>query len=182
MRLLRLRNSPVSPDAPYRRDRPGKRMATLLAAVIALVAGACPAAPVEVQDADRPDRLLQRSAAAQLEPSISELSDWITHSDYPKAPTVSVAWEGQPALQARCFPNFPKDLLPAILIKAAYDSSTSTIYLHTGFDPEDPIDISYLLHELVHHHQLRTANTPRARHRGELEGEAYRLQLAWLGE
>ncbi|MFW3613166.1 DUF6647 family protein [Billgrantia antri] len=158
-------------------------MVTSLVALMALVVGACQAAPVEVQNADRPDRFSQRSVTAQLDTTISELSDWINdHSDYPNAPTVSVAWEDQLALQTRCFPNFPNDLLPAILIKAAYDSSTSTIYLDTGFDPEDPIDVSYLLHELVHHHQLRTTNTSTVRHRGELEGEAYRLQLAWLGE
>ncbi|QOR37808.1 hypothetical protein HNO52_04255 [Billgrantia diversa] len=158
-------------------------MTMSLVVMMALAAGPCASAPVDAQEADRPGRFSQRSVAAQLETTISELSDWIIdHSDYRKAPNVIVTWEGQLSLQARCFPNFPSDLMPAILIKAAYDSSTSTIYVDTGFDPGDPIDISYLLHELVHHHQLRAAKNTTARHRGELEGEAYRLQLAWLSE
>jgi hypothetical protein len=65
-------------------------------------------------------------------------------------------------------------------LRAFYDKQ-GTIFLREGFDPDDPVDQSRLLHELIHHVQWDNgANEYRCL--GHLEHEAYTLQDTWLIE
>ncbi|WP_422674118.1 DUF6647 family protein [Billgrantia antri] len=88
--------------------------------------------------------------------------------------------ESQEALQKRCFPGWTAGLPPRVL--GVYDPATSTIYLDQSFNTANLLDRSYLLHELVHHVQLSNGSMVRSRSKGYLEGQALRLQLAWLRE
>ncbi len=53
-----------------------------------------------------------------------------------------------------------------------------TIYLHSGFDPNDRDDQSRLLHELVHYVQWHNG-LDQSECWGNLEVEAYNLQAEW---
>ena len=64
-------------------------------------------------------------------------------------------------------------------IRGLYDGAAATIYLAEPWSPEAPLDVSALLHELVHHRQVT------ARHwycEQAQEWRAYQLQEAWLAE
>lgn len=119
--------------------------------------------------------------APSLEPLVRELSAWlVARTRYRDAPIPGVLFESQSRLQQRCFPDFPEPL--ATLIKGAYSPAEKVIYLDIDFESDDPVDRSYLLHELAHHFQVHNAEEIGFRTRGILEGEAYRLQLRWLRE
>lgn len=62
----------------------------------------------------------------------------------------------------------------------AYDPATDRIGLAPDLDLSSAIDRSFLLHELVHMAQFRNGAAARARCIGQLEGEAYALQAAYL--
>jgi len=57
-------------------------------------------------------------------------------------------------------------------------NESHTIYLHANFNPNDAVDQSRLLHELVHY--LQWKNSHQETCRGLLEVEAYNLQDEWL--
>lgn len=62
--------------------------------------------------------------------------------------------------------------------RGLYDEATETILLAKPWSPEDPHDISVLLHELVHHRQAsRHWYCPQAQ-----EWRAYQIQSQWLAE
>lgn len=116
-----------------------------------------------------------------LEPLVSEMSAWLAaQTGYREPPIPGILFESQSRLQQRCFPGFPEQ--PRTLLKGAYDPAEKIIYLDNAFDRDDPVDRSYLLHELAHHFQVHNAEDTGVRTRGILEGEAYRLQLRWLRE
>ena len=55
-----------------------------------------------------------------------------------------------------------------------------TIFLRNEFRPDDLLSKAVLLHELAHH--VLKMNDVQAQCERALEGEAYRLELAWLRE
>lgn len=62
-------------------------------------------------------------------------------------------------------------------LRGFYDETTRTIWLVRPWSPDDPFNVSVLLHELIHHRQ--------AGHKhwycpGAQELPAYKLQQAWL--
>jgi len=65
----------------------------------------------------------------------------------------------------------------ATKLKGFYNKSM-TIYLHDAFDPENPMDQSRLLHELVHYIQWHNG-LDKTGCWGQLEAEAYTLQDEW---
>lgn len=147
-----------------------RRVRWLLVAMLLL------AAPLASSGA--PERPEGRPAAS-LEPLVRELSAWLTaRTRYREPPIPGILFESQSGLQQRCFPDFPEPLVT--LIKGAYAPAEKIIYLDNAFDRDDPVDRSYLLHELVHHFQVHNRADTGTRTRGILEGEAYRLQLRWL--
>lgn len=80
---------------------------------------------------------------------------------YREPPIPGILFESQSRLQQRCFPDFPERL--ASLIKGAYAPADKIIYLDNAFDRDDPVDRSYLLHELVHHFQVHEPEDPGVR-------------------
>jgi hypothetical protein len=63
-------------------------------------------------------------------------------------------------------------------VVALYDGGSETIYLSEGWDRGDPVDVSVLVHELVHHLQQQAGLNypcPQAR-----EALAYEAQAQWL--
>ena len=63
-------------------------------------------------------------------------------------------------------------------VVALYDGRSETIYLSEGWDRRDPVDVSVLVHELVHHLQQQAGLNypcPQAR-----EALAYEAQEQWL--
>ena len=70
-------------------------------------------------------------------------------------------------------------LLVDDVLNAAYDLSRRRIYLVLPWSPDDPVDRSALLHELVHAVQLDNRDWPCP---GAPEWEAYGLQASWLRE
>lgn len=63
-------------------------------------------------------------------------------------------------------------------LEALYEHGTGTIYLREGWDGNDVMDRSRLLHELVHHFQeFHHIDAPC---RSALEPQAYELQVKWL--
>ncbi|WP_407650060.1 DUF6647 family protein [Halomonas rhizosphaerae] len=119
--------------------------------------------------------------APSLEPLVRNMSAWLAaRTAYREPPIPGILFESQSRLQQRCFPDFPEPL--ATLIKGAYAPAEKIIYLDNAFDRDDPVDRSYLLHELTHHFQVHNRDDTDVRTPGILEGEAYRLQLRWLGE
>lgn len=70
-----------------------------------------------------------------------------------------------------------KEECAAANIKAFYNKSY-TIYLQSDFDPDDKVDRSRLVHELVHYVQWANKENQRTC-LGHLEVEAYELQDRW---
>jgi hypothetical protein len=93
----------------------------------------------------------------------------------PPAPAIiSVSEE---ALVERVYGDQPDD---GASVRGCYDQETQTVWLPHGCDPDDLLDQSTLLHELVHHVQTITRMAypcPGARER-----LAYGLQAQWLRE
>ena len=71
------------------------------------------------------------------------------------------------------------DLLVDALLGAVYDRSRQQIHLVRPWSPDDPFDVSVLLHELIHDVQLNNRDWPCV---GAPEFEAYWLQDKWLSE
>ena len=65
----------------------------------------------------------------------------------------------------------------AARLKGYYDKNL-TIYLPNNFNPQDPVDRSRLVHELVHYVQWAN-NKQKTTCLGHLEVEAYELQDQW---
>lgn len=107
------------------------------------------------------------------------LAGWVeARTAYRPPPRPALMLESRARLKQRCFPAFPAHLAPEV--ESAYDPRTATIYLPDDFAVLARVDHSYLLHEVVHHFQLHDRADERVPCRGRLEGEAIRLQLAWL--
>ncbi|MCM0611326.1 hypothetical protein KFJ24_02410 [Marinobacter sediminum] len=117
----------------------------------------------------------------ELDELTSELSGWVVQqTDYLEPALPGHRFETQANLQELCFPGFSHDLMPRIL--GAYDARSTVIYLNTDFDSDDLLDISYLLHELVHHFQTQNLSAKDKRFKAPMEAEALRMQLMWLEE
>lgn len=65
-----------------------------------------------------------------------------------------------------------------VRVVALYDPNEAEIYLPLGFDVRDPVDVSVLLHELVHHMQYEAGVGYACR--GEMERVAYEAQGEYL--
>lgn len=118
---------------------------------------------------------------AELPQLARKLSTWIAlHTEYPEPPLPEIRFESQAGLQELCFPGFSHELLPRI--RGAYDARSESIYLNNDLDPQNTLDASYLLHELVHHFQARSVGSKDRRLKSLMEAEALRLQLSWLEE
>ncbi|MCB9947995.1 MAG: hypothetical protein H6842_09235 [Rhodospirillaceae bacterium] len=61
---------------------------------------------------------------------------------------------------------------------ALYNPLDGTLHLPEGWQADDPVDISILLHELVHHMQSRAGMEYACR--AEMEKAAYDAQIAFL--
>lgn len=64
------------------------------------------------------------------------------------------------------------------ILNGLYQIEDKIIYLHEDWDQYDLLDRSFLLHELVHHHQKKEGYACRE----EKEKEAYELQFKYLKE
>ena len=65
-------------------------------------------------------------------------------------------------------------------IRRLYGVDTKTIWLRDDFNPEDPENLSHLIHELVHFLQYRPENRELRPCGRELEREAYEIQNKYL--
>jgi hypothetical protein len=74
-------------------------------------------------------------------------------------------------------PNGHRDLD----LQALYDHASTTVYLPVNWRSNDLRQSSALLHELVHHVQWAN-NHMEGQCRGQLERQAYDLQIMWLRE
>ena len=116
-----------------------------------------------------------------LDHAVITLSAWVAERlAYREPASPEIAMESEVSLKQRCFPAFPVELIPEV--RSAYDAPEATIYLREDFDIFRALDHSYLLHEIVHHFQVRSRGDEAPPCRGALEGEAIRLQLDWLRE
>ena len=111
---------------------------------------------------------------------VSDLIGWIAlNTDY----DVSLVYH-EPPLITFCevgdlVPYEDVDLLVEPALRAAYDLRVRRIHLVEPWSPDEPFDVSVLLHELIHDVQLANrewecVNAP--------EFEAYWLQDRWLSE
>ncbi|MBW4934963.1 DUF6647 family protein [Marinobacter sp. F4206] len=134
------------------------------------------AAPVTAQSA-RADSSNDRQA--ELSALVGTLSDWIVgHTRFPETELPVVQFKTQDELKELCFPGFSHDLLPSI--RGAYDARAMVVYLSTEFDADSALNISYLLHELVHHFQVQNPPADGRGSKSAMEAEAIRVQLKWL--
>jgi hypothetical protein len=92
-------------------------------------------------------------------------------------PPPAIIWVSQETLVERVYGDQPHD---GACVCGCYDHETQTVWLPHGCDPDDLLNRSTLLHELVHHVQTVTGMAypcPAARER-----LAYGLQAQWLRE
>lgn len=111
---------------------------------------------------------------------------WIgAHTEY-RIPVDPPTFEFHSAGELHCLvfgkqPNCKQDELPRIFPVALFDIEEGKILLSAGFNPDDPENVSTVVHELVHY--VQRANGRFARYcLGILEAEAYRLEDAWRAE
>lgn len=67
-------------------------------------------------------------------------------------------------------------------VQAAYDHHSKTLFLQTGWSPQNLFDVSAMLHELIHHMQAEVGlnlDTVKCAPE-ELERPAYDAQIEWL--
>lgn len=65
-------------------------------------------------------------------------------------------------------------------LEAAFQPSTGDIFLAESLDLSNPVDLSFLVHELVHSAQFKQGSSRREQPIGYLENEAYNLQSRFL--
>lgn len=63
-------------------------------------------------------------------------------------------------------------------VRALYDHDTSTIWLNENWNPDNLVDLSIMLHELIHHMQYESGNEYECH--AAMEKEAYAAQIAWV--
>lgn len=113
-------------------------------------------------------------AAQTLAPIVSELEEWLDeNSGLPRLEHLpSVQFSGPAGLDE----IGGSTMSIGSRTRGLYDPATRTITLIEPWTPSDPIDVSVLLHELVHHRQPGIhEDCPSAQ-----EPKAYRLQQKWL--
>lgn len=122
--------------------------------------------------AEAPEAFAWRSATDMTE-LLAHLEFWIDrNTDLPRrteAPAIHFAARHDLAAMSR--------RSNAEGLRGLYDPATSVIWLSRPWSARDPLDVSVLLHEMIHHRQVG------ARHYycpGAQELPAYRLQEAWL--
>jgi len=103
---------------------------------------------------------------------------WIAaHSEYPAPAIPRIVFLPTRELARRFHGD---DAGGPLRVEALYHHPSATIYLCDCWDPDDPVDQSALLHELVHH--MQATSHAQGPCRGALEAEPYRLQAEWLSE
>lgn len=120
---------------------------------------------------------LESGSLTSVSPAlISELNTWLdTGTEFP-------ASESRPQIE---FVDIERaEVLHGVTdryggrIRGLYDSESETIYLVEPWSPDNPRDISVLLHEMVHHRQT-------GKHwycEQAQEWRAYQIQAQWLAE
>ncbi|MBE9640984.1 DUF6647 family protein [Salipiger mangrovisoli] len=129
------------------------------------------------QEADADADPLEWRHSATISVLVETLETWLdARAPWPrKASEPEVRLISQSSADARSSPRFA-GTGPT---RGLYDAETDTIYLVRPWDRRDPVDVSILLHEIVHHRQDGAQHwvCPEAQ-----ELSAYRLQDAWLAE
>ena len=104
---------------------------------------------------------------------IARATDYEITNSLANPPSIAFCAKGDVILYESGLITVPHDL------RAAYDLVEERILLVRPWDPDNPRDRSALLHELIHHVQLKNRiwECPQAP-----EWQAYKLQEAWLAE
>lgn len=114
------------------------------------------------------DALPQQTLVASLERWIDENTD-LPPADRPARIQLGSSEDDLTGDAARLIGN---------RVRGLYDPDTGVITLMRPWDANNPVDVSVLLHELIHHRQSRRHYyCPAAR-----EYPAYKLQARWLAE
>jgi len=130
--------------------------------------------PVHAVSSQTPD-----SRQAELRALADTLSGWIIErTGYSETELPDIQFKTQAGLAELCFPGFSHDLLPGI--RGAYDARSVVVYLNTDFDSDSLLDLSYLLHELVHHFQVQNVPSSNRASKAVMEARALRMQAEWL--
>jgi len=121
------------------------------------------------------------AVAGEIPPTLlDDLVGWIArNTDY----DVSLTYRSPPTISL-CEPGDTvtyegADLIVDPALRAAYDLRARRIHLVAPWSPENPFDVSVLLHELIHDVQLANRGWDCI---GAPELEAYWLQDKWLAE
>ena len=131
-------------------------MRYLLLVLVLLLAACAPTAPLLRGD-------------ARLHYIALELIPWISQqTGYPERKPPDFAFATA----------FSKDGVADDAVNAAYDDKTQLIIFHRRWQGNSPYDLSYFVHELVHHLQAGSANAPKCER--DIEVDAYSIQLQWL--
>lgn len=159
-----------------RAESPGKSaVATRMALTVWVLLLWLLAVPAVVSAGAAPDD----DRAARLSQVAATLGDWIVgQTRFSETELPDIHLKTQTELAELCFPGFSHDLLPSI--RGAYDAREVVVYLNTDFQPDDLLDTSYLLHELVHHFQVRHQSPANRASKPAMEAEALRVQMKWL--
>ncbi|WP_223475317.1 DUF6647 family protein [Oricola indica] len=114
--------------------------------------------------------------AGSLDDLAGVLDDWLdANSDYPRNPA-PLAIEIADPITIAMNPSVASSF--GSRTRGLYDPEAGRIYLIAPWSRKDALDVSVLLHELVHHRQIaRHWYCPAAQ-----EPDAYTLQQAWLAE
>jgi hypothetical protein len=82
---------------------------------------------------------------------VSELEEWLDRESRYKrrAVPVTVRFAGTEAMESAA--SMPG--VQGFALRGYYDPPTATIYMLGPWSPDNPYDVSVLLHELVHHRQ-----------------------------
>ncbi len=150
---------------------PRSRFAVALATALVVL---CPA-PSNAETAFRLDLAPEWRQAKDLAALVDILEIWLdTQSDWPQrhvAPRIRLVSEWEAETRQGTTSSFQRGRL-----RGLYDPDRSEILLVRPWDARDAVDVSVLLHELVHHRQApHHWYCPAAQ-----ELPAYRLQDRWL--
>lgn len=143
----------------------------------------CPTAPqAQADHATAPRHIIPENLASAF-PSRDLVADLITWIGENSGYDVADALENPPAISL-CSPGTSIDYEGRVVLvdeklRAAYDMEARRIFLVRPWSADDPMHVSSLLHELVHHVQW-TRRTWDCMY--EPEWQAYKMQDKWLKE
>ncbi len=108
---------------------------------------------------------------------VNELEEWLDRESRYKRRSIpmTVRFAGTETMKSAA--SMPG--VQGFALRGYYHPPTATIYLLGSWSPDNPYDVSVLLHELVHHRQQSLTHWECP---GAQERPAYRLQERWLAE